>query len=117
LDHSGDRQTAARPDAHKVPALWLCIGVIGVAVSIALVLPTIPLLALFLLAPPTELLDVLHPMRVAVEMARLQPERHLNLVAAELLRSAIHYDASILIASPNAGGVIERATHRQEPLP
>jgi hypothetical protein len=62
-----------------------------------------------LLAPPVQLVEVLHPMLFAAEMARVQRDQRVNLLAAEMLGAAIHYDASILVAPPNAGGIIERA--------
>lgn len=62
-----------------------------------------------LLDPPTEAVEVLHPMRLAVEMARVQRERHVNLLAAETIGAAVHHGASIVVALPNAGGPIEQA--------
>jgi hypothetical protein len=62
-----------------------------------------------LLDPPRAVLEVLHPMRFAVEMARVQRERHLNLLGAETIGAAVHHNASIVVAAPNAGGPIERA--------
>lgn len=51
-------------------------------------------------------------MRFAVEMARVQREQHLNLLAAETIGAAIHHEASILVAAPNAGGPIQQAAQR-----
>lgn len=62
-----------------------------------------------ILDPEPELVVVLHPMRFAAQMARLQREQHLNLLAAEMMAAAVHHGASILVASPNAGGPIERS--------
>ena len=62
-----------------------------------------------LLNPPTDALEVLHPMRFAVEMARIQRERHVNLLAAETIGAAVHHGASIVVAEPNAGGLIGQA--------
>lgn len=62
-----------------------------------------------ILDPDPALVEVLHPMRFAVQMARMQREHHLNLLAAETLGAAVHHGASILVAAPNAGGPIERA--------
>ena len=45
-------------------------------------------------------------MRFAVETARVQRERRVNLLAAETLGAALHHRASILVAGPNAGGPI-----------
>ncbi len=61
------------------------------------------------LDPDPALVEVLHPMRFAAHMARMQREHHLNLLAAEMVAAAVHHRASILVASPNAGGPIERA--------
>ena len=55
-------------------------------------------------------------MRFAVQMARVQRERHLNLLAAETVGAALHLGASILVAAPNAGGPIEQAA-REENVP
>jgi cytosine/adenosine deaminase-related metal-dependent hydrolase len=62
-----------------------------------------------ILSPPASTLDVLHPMKFARETARLQRERRLNLLAAEMLGAATHHGASLQMAAPNAGGPIERA--------
>ncbi|HEV2811447.1 MAG TPA: hypothetical protein VGV93_13745 [Acidimicrobiales bacterium] len=48
-------------------------------------------------------------MDFAVETARMQRERRLNLLAAETLGAAIHHEATIQVAAPNAGGPIEQA--------
>lgn len=61
------------------------------------------------LEPPAGLVEVLHPMRFAVQMARVQRERHLNLLAAETIGAAVHHEASIVVAAPNSGGPIEQA--------
>lgn len=58
---------------------------------------------------PSKLVEVLHPMHFAVEMARVQRERRVNLLAAETLGAAVHHGASITVAGPNAGGHLERA--------
>lgn len=62
-----------------------------------------------ILNPPRTTIQVLHPMEFAVETARMQRERRLNLLAAETLGAAAHHEASIFVAEPNAGGPIERA--------
>jgi predicted component of type VI protein secretion system len=62
-----------------------------------------------ILHPPRTMLEVLHPMAFAVETARVQREQRLNLLAAETLGAGAHHGASIQVASPNAGGPIERA--------
>jgi hypothetical protein len=62
-----------------------------------------------ILHPPRTTLEVLHPMDFAVETARMQRERRLNLLAAETLGAASHHGASIRVAAPNAGGPIEQA--------
>lgn len=61
------------------------------------------------LLDPAEALEVLHPMRFAAEMARVQRERHVNLLTAETIGAAVHHGASIVVAAPNAGGPIEQA--------
>jgi hypothetical protein len=66
-----------------------------------------------ILRPPGTSLEVLHPMEFAVETARMQRERHLNLLAAETLGAAVHHHASVLVALPNAGGPIERAANEE----
>lgn len=66
-----------------------------------------------ILDPAPEVVDVLHPMRFAVQTARMQREHHLNILAAETLGAAVHHGASILVAVPNAGGPIERAAGEQ----
>jgi hypothetical protein len=66
-----------------------------------------------ILHPPRTTLQVLHPMEFAVEIARMQRERRLNLLAAETLGAAAHHGASILLAAPNAGGPIERAAREE----
>ncbi len=62
-----------------------------------------------ILHPARTTLVVLHPMDFAVETARIQRERRLNLLAAETLGAAIHHEATIQVAAPNAGGPIEQA--------
>lgn len=62
-----------------------------------------------ILHPPRTTIQVLHPMEFAVDTARMQRERRLNLLAAETLGAAAHHEASILVAAPNAGGPIEHA--------
>ncbi|MBA2282872.1 MAG: hypothetical protein H0W25_16820 [Acidimicrobiia bacterium] len=62
-----------------------------------------------ILHPAPAMLTVLHPMEFAVEMARVQREQRLNLLAAETLGAALHHDGSILVAAPNAGGPIQVA--------
>lgn len=62
-----------------------------------------------ILHPQRTTLEVLHPMDFAVDTARMQRERRLNLLAAETLGAAAHHAASIEVAAPNAGGPIERA--------
>jgi hypothetical protein len=62
-----------------------------------------------ILHPPRTTLEVLHPMDFAVETARMQGERRLNLLAAETLGAASHHGASIRVAAPNAGGPIEQS--------
>ncbi|HEV2071182.1 MAG TPA: hypothetical protein VGR26_15440 [Acidimicrobiales bacterium] len=62
-----------------------------------------------ILHPPRTTLKVLHPMDFAVETARMQRERRVNLLAAETLGAAIHPGATIQVAAPNAGGPIEQA--------
>lgn len=62
-----------------------------------------------ILDPPGHVLEVLHPMRFAVEMAQAQRERRLNLLAAETIAAAVHHGASIVVAAPNRGGPIEHA--------
>lgn len=52
-------------------------------------------------------------MHFVVEMARVQRERRVNLLAAETLGAAAHHGASILVASPNAGGPIEAAAEAE----
>jgi hypothetical protein len=69
-----------------------------------------------ILHPPRSTLQVLHPMEFAVETARMQRERRLNLLAAETLGAAAHHGASILVAAPNVGGPIEHAA-RAERIP
>lgn len=66
-----------------------------------------------ILRPRAELIVVLHPMEFSVETARMQRQERLNLLAAETLGAAAHFDASILVAPPNAGGPIERAARAQ----
>ncbi len=66
-----------------------------------------------ILHPPRTTLEVLHPMDFAVETARMQRERRLNLLAAETLGAAIHHGASIQVAAPNAGGPIEQAARTE----
>jgi len=62
-----------------------------------------------ILRPAPATVTVLHPMEFAVEMARVQREQRLNLLAAETLGAAVHHDGSILVAAPNAGGPIQVA--------
>lgn len=62
-----------------------------------------------ILHPPQTTLQVLHPMVFAMDMARMQRERRLNLLGAETLGAAAHHGASVLVAAPNSGGRIERA--------
>jgi hypothetical protein len=64
-----------------------------------------------ILDPPGDVLEVLHPMRFAVEMAQAQRERRLNLLAAETIAAAVHHGAPIVVAAPNRGGPIEQAAH------
>ncbi len=64
-----------------------------------------------ILDPPSDLIEVLHPMRFAVEMARMHRERKVNLLGAEMLGAAEHFGASILVVAPNAGGPIEQAAN------
>lgn len=66
-----------------------------------------------ILDPPSDLIEVLHPMRFAVEMARMHRERKVNLLGAEMLGAAEHCGASILVAAPNAGGPIEQAASEE----
>ena len=66
-----------------------------------------------ILHPPRTTLQVLHPMEFAVETARMQRERSLNLLAAETVGAASHHGASVLVAAPNAGGPIERAANAE----
>jgi hypothetical protein len=66
-----------------------------------------------ILHPPRTTLEVLHPMGFAVETARMQRERRLNLLAAETLGAAIHHEATIHVAAPNAGGPIEQAARAE----
>ena len=66
-----------------------------------------------ILHPPRTTLEVLHPMDFAVETARMQRERRLNLLAAETLGAAIHHEAMIQVAAPNAGGPIEQAARAE----
>lgn len=65
-----------------------------------------------LLNPNARLLRVLHPMDSAVETATVQREQRLNVLLAETLGAALHHDARIAFASPNAGGPIEAAAKR-----
>lgn len=48
-------------------------------------------------------------MRFAVHMARVQRERHVNLLAVETVGAAVHHGASIVVAAPKSGGPIEQA--------
>lgn len=48
-------------------------------------------------------------MTFAADIARMQREHRLNLLAAETLGAAVHHGAMIVVAAPNAGGPIERA--------
>lgn len=62
-----------------------------------------------ILDPPRDVLEVLHPMHFAVEMAQAQREQRLNLLAAETIAAAVHHGASIVVAAPNRGGPIQHA--------
>ncbi len=64
------------------------------------------------LHPGPGVLTVLHPMDAAVETARVQREQRLNLLQAETLGTAIHHQAGIRLAGPNAGGPLEEAARR-----
>ncbi len=66
-----------------------------------------------ILHPPRATLQILHPMDFAVETARMQRERRLNLLAAETLGAAAHHGASVVVAAPNAGGPIEAAAEAE----
>lgn len=69
-----------------------------------------------ILRPPRTALEVRHPMEFAVEMARLQRERRLNLLAAETLSGAAHHQASILVAAPKRRRSNRaRGEHRRHP--
>lgn len=67
-----------------------------------------------ILDPPGDVIEVLHPMKFAVETARAQRELRLNLLAAETIGAAVHYGASIILAAPNRGGPIEHAAQQLE---
>ncbi|MDQ6909312.1 MAG: hypothetical protein M3Z84_00770 [Actinomycetota bacterium] len=59
------------------------------------------------LDPPRRVLEVLHLMDFAQEMAHVQRAHRVNLITAEAIGAAVHFNAPVTVAQPNAGGPLE----------
>lgn len=59
------------------------------------------------LNPPRQILEVLHIMDFAQRMAHVHRSYGLNLISAETIGAALHYNAPFTVAPPNSGGQIE----------
>jgi len=53
--------------------------------------------------PPEAILQVLDPRVITAEAADLAARQGLNLIAAELVASAVHYGATVHLSRPNVG--------------